>query len=238
MFVQRVRLVAAAGAAALALRTRAEAIEGHFQVDRFLDTLYADLPDVHDVPADEIRVIDESGGHEAYGELTVKGVREVMTRLGVRPGDVVADLGSGCGRMVLQCALEWPSLSSVLGVELSASRHGVAAMALRRCEETLGPGLTSKVRLYEDDMLSATCAAAIDDVTIMYVASLLFDDDFMARLGGVLAARPRLRAVATLTRFPPDALPGFQEDGARRCGFRACATAALARPCHVCSSGH
>ena len=45
----------------------------------------------------------------------------------------------------------------------------------------------------------------------MYIASLLFDDDFMARLGARLAALPALRTIATLRQFPEGSLPGFVE---------------------------
>ena len=45
---------------------------------------------------------------------------------------------------------------------------------------------------------------------------LLFDDAFMRRLGRKLASLPRLRAIATLRNFPPDArawlaAAGFEE---------------------------
>ena len=105
--------------------------------------------------------------------------------------------------MVIQCALEWPSLRSMLGVELSHTRHATAVAAHSR-----DPQLLHKVQLIEGDML----AVDLSDVDVLYVASLLFDDEFMGRLGGVLARQPRLRAVASLTPFPPDSLPGFSDD--------------------------
>ena len=63
----------------------------------------------------------------------------------------------------------------------------------------LGPGATKVAD-------SATCGHP----------GLLFDDAFMRRLGRKLASLPRLRAVATLRPFPPDACAwlaaaGFEE---------------------------
>lgn len=55
-------------------------------VDRKLEVLFRGIPDVHELPANESRLIDESGGHEAYGELTPRGVREVVKRLKPREG--------------------------------------------------------------------------------------------------------------------------------------------------------
>ncbi|KAL1510563.1 hypothetical protein AB1Y20_006864 [Prymnesium parvum] len=200
-------------ALALALRAPARAFAAALAdpVESQLAAIYAGLPDVHDLPADEILAVEASGGHEAYGELTPAGVREVLARLGASAGDVLADLGSGCGRMVLQCALESPWLRAV-GVELSPTRHRVAVEARRQCERMAGAHTARRITLLEGDMLSPQLAGALDDATIVYVASLLFDDSFMQRLGRMLAERPRVRAIATLSRFPSGALPGFRED--------------------------
>jgi hypothetical protein len=48
----------------------------------------------------------------------------------------------------------------------------------------------------------------------VYCASLLFDDAFMARLASRLASLPRVRMIATLTRFPAGTSldDGFEED--------------------------
>ena len=51
-----------------------------------------------------------------------------------------------------------------------------------------------------------------EDATLIYVASLLFDDAFMSMLGARLARLPHLRTIATLSRFPPGSLPGFVDD--------------------------
>ena len=60
-----------------------------------LDRLYSGLPDGHDIPISESRQIDESGGHEAYGELTTRGVRELHALLMPTARDVFYDFGSG-----------------------------------------------------------------------------------------------------------------------------------------------
>ena len=105
---------------------------------------------VYELPIAESRLIDESGGHEAYGELTTRGVREVVKRLAPQEDDVICDLGSGCGRMVIQCALEWPLFRAALGVELSPTRHAAAVTARSR-----DPLLLRKVKLVEEDMMKA-----------------------------------------------------------------------------------
>ena len=88
----------------------------HLEIER----LYRGLHDGHEIPPAEEQAIEDSGGHEAYGELTLRGVREVQELLGpVRDGDVFYDLGSGTGRMCVQAALEWPGLAKACGIELA-----------------------------------------------------------------------------------------------------------------------
>lgn len=166
--------------------------------------MYGGLPDIHDISGDEQRVIDHSGGHQAYGELTMRGARAVQALLLPQQNDVFYDLGSGAGRLVVQAALEWPCHRAV-GLELAQSRHRVGELALSRA----APHVRQRVSLRCEDMIAC---ARCEDATLVYVASLLFDDAFMSQLGERLSELPRLRAIASLRRFPPDSLPGFVED--------------------------
>ena len=174
-----------------------------------MNSMFAGLPDVHVIPEAEEDVIDDSGGHEGYGELTVQGTTTLLRAVGLDVRDTFYDLGSGAGRVVVQLALERPGVRAV-GVELAPTRHDVACTALsrleqpHRCEARLG------------DLLAARC----DDATVVFVAGLLFDDSFMRRLAAKLADLPKLRAIATLRRFPPDAQArlagaGFEERAAK-----------------------
>ena len=99
-----------------------------------LDTLYADLPTGDEIPIDDLRAIDDSGGHEAYGELTIRGMRELRPRLAPGRDDVFYDLGSGVGRSVMQAAMERP-VARAIGVELSATRDDVGQRALSRVQD-------------------------------------------------------------------------------------------------------
>lgn len=156
--------------------------------------IFDGLPDVHTIPGNEEDAIDASGGHEGYGELMIEGTAVLLEMLQPKAGkDVFFDFGSGAGRILVQIALENPLLHAV-GLELALSRHKVACAALERvntphgCEARLG------------DMLTSPC----NDATLVFIAGLLFDDDFMRRLADRLCLLPRLRAIATLRRFPPD----------------------------------
>ena len=169
-----------------------------------LELLYKGLPNGDEIPFNELVEIDASGGHEAYGELTVRGMRELRAHLVPRLGDVFYDLGSGRGASVVQAAMEWP-VARAVGVELATSRDAVGQSALSRMED---PSLRDRIALRRGDIIACD---GCEDATIVYVASLLFDDAFMVRLGHRLAELPNLRTVATLRRFPPEALPAFEE---------------------------
>jgi hypothetical protein len=214
MFRRGFRLAAgAASGAALALATtqrssalaRADRLIDHDPVLDTLDALYADLADVHELPISDAHAIDASGGHVAYGELTPRGVRQLRGLLEPESHDTFYDLGSGAARLVLQAALEWPCRRSV-GVELAESRHAVGMQALSRLA---APDVRERVELRCADMLNDPRS---EDATLVYVASLLFDEEFMERLGHRLAELPHVRAVASLARFPEGSLPGFVED--------------------------
>ena len=207
----RLGAMAAASAATLAIAHNANAgrplrraeLRADDATRQTLDALYEGMLDGDDIPIAEQVAIDESGGHMAYGELTIRGVRELRPRLEPRSGDVFYDLGSGTGRCVLQAALEWP-VDRAVGVELSASRNDIGIAALCRA----APSLRERTSLRADDMIACP---GCEDATLVYCASLLFEDEFMGRLGRRLEELPRLRRVATLRRFPPGALRGFDE---------------------------
>lgn len=156
--------------------------------------LYEGLPDVHAIPEEEEDAIDDSGGHEGYGELTVEGTTELLHLVPLANGDVFYDLGSGAGRVLAQIAIQRPEVRAV-GIELSHTRHSVASAALER----LAPA-PHRATAVHGDVLDTPC----DDATVVFIAGLLFDDGFMRRLGERLAALPRLRAIATLRPFPAD----------------------------------
>ena len=168
-----------------------------------LERIFHGLGDGDEIPIGDSHLIDDSGGHEAYGEITIRGMRELEPRLGPREGDVFYDLGSGTGKAVIQAALEWP-VERAVGVELSPSRNGIGEVAMSRAE----PLLQQRVQLRQGDIIACE---GCEDASLVYVASLLFDEPFMQRLGARLSSLPKLRTLATLKRFPEGALMGFSE---------------------------
>ncbi|GIL50971.1 hypothetical protein Vafri_7046 [Volvox africanus] len=74
------------------------------------------------IPKREAALVDITGGSATYGEITVDGVMQLLRNVPLQQDDVLVDLGSGLGRLVLQVACS-ASLRRCVGIELSASRH-------------------------------------------------------------------------------------------------------------------
>ena len=95
-----------------------------------LRAIYSSLPDVHAIPESEEEVIDATGGHEGYGELTPHGTSALLRLIPLcQQADRFYDLGSGSGVVTTHLALLG---FRAVGIELSPTRHAVAAAALDR----------------------------------------------------------------------------------------------------------
>ena len=68
---------------------------------------------------------DAAEADTTYGELTMEGALRLVGALGLGPGDVVADLGSGRGSLAVLAALA--SGGKAVGIEIDAEPHVTAA---------------------------------------------------------------------------------------------------------------
>ncbi|KAG2442094.1 hypothetical protein HYH02_009583 [Chlamydomonas schloesseri] len=109
-------------------------------MSQVLDTIYDELEEVFlskrgfIIPRKEAAMVDATGGSATYGEITGDGVRQFLARVPLQPDDVLVDLGSGLGRLVLQVATS-ARLRRCVGLELSACRHEQAGWAAARLAE-------------------------------------------------------------------------------------------------------
>ena len=95
-----------------------------------LRAIYSSLPDVHAIPESEEDAINATGGHEGYGELTPHGTSALLRLIPLcQQADTFYDLGSGSGVVTTHLALLG---FRAVGIELSPTRHAVAAAALER----------------------------------------------------------------------------------------------------------
>eukprot|EP00198_Chlamydomonas_reinhardtii_P003116 XP_001692452.1 predicted protein [Chlamydomonas reinhardtii] len=109
-------------------------------MSQVLDTIYDELEEVFMskrgfiIPRKEAALVDATGGSATYGEITGDGVRQFLARVPLQSDDVLVDLGSGLGRLVLQAAAT-ARLRRCVGLELSACRHEQSAWAAARLAE-------------------------------------------------------------------------------------------------------
>ena len=90
----------------------------------------------------------------------------MMSRLGVREGDVVVDIGSGTGRMVLGTALGFPHAAEVRGIEIVPDLHAGAVevhawlAAKIASRSTEAPAVTAEVTTEAPAVTAVTAVTA------------------------------------------------------------------------------
>jgi len=172
-----------------------------------------------------------------YGEITEMGARQLFVLMNLmHPTDkkkvFFLDMGSGLGKLVAQAYMEIPSLSRVMGIELSKKRHRLAckswksiqaqAEKLRLSDLPIDSEQQLIEEVYDKEDISPSSpetyiapATTLDlihgdfleenitDVTHIFVSSLCFSSSLMARLGGKLSMEgTSLQCVASLKPFP------------------------------------
>ena len=205
-------VVRAAACAIPAMVARSDAADA---IERALHTAFADLRHGDDISATErARLHTQVGAAWVHGEVTPRGTLALLHALGVddkmRAEEVLIDLGSGTGALVLAAALLRPKLRAV-GVELSAERHASACEARSRLAREGGAlaDAAARVTLIHGDArangegaadarIRRECASA----TVAFVSNLLMEPRLTREIVGNLASErtsPNLRAVALLT---------------------------------------
>jgi hypothetical protein len=101
-----------------------------------------------------------------YGEVQTAGVTRLLDadHLDAAAAQHVVDLGMGCGRLVLQVALQFPHLASVVGIELAGSRFQSAVIAANRLIEEDDDD-SQRVTLIESHSTSHTMSMGPSGVT-------------------------------------------------------------------------
>jgi predicted RNA methylase len=88
-------------------------------------------------------------------------VRQMLTLAGIKPGQIIYDLGSGDGRVAIMAAQDFGARS--FGIEL---RDDLAKQALMKITEQ---GLDGKVKILQKDMFDVDISQA--DVVFLYLTT-------------------------------------------------------------------
>jgi riboflavin synthase len=149
----------------------------------------------YQIPARERKLVDSTGGSATYGEALPEGVDALQALLELGPEDVLYDLGSGTGRVVLQLGLT-SAAGRLVGVELSPTRHEhaqEAAAALRRRGVRTAP---------MDFLCEDISSVDVSDGTYFYMCSTAYSASICRRVAERLSRAPRFRALVTSRALP------------------------------------
>lgn len=144
-----------------------------------------------------MQAVSRSKGSSTYGELLPNSTLRLLAALDLDHEDVLFDLGSGVGKVVMLAAASSP-VGKVVGVELAASRCEQARHAFAAAAALGVPGLR-RAAIVHGDLLSVDLRAA----TVAYTCSTAFSSGFMRKLVRRLAELPRLRLLASLQDIDP-----------------------------------
>ncbi len=151
-----------------------------------------------------------------YGECTPEGVGAMLAAVDPQPGEVMVDLGSGTGKMLVYAAFLHP-FSKVVGVELLPELHEAAKEVGERYIREIRPQFkderkNTKLEYILGDIFEYDVSKA--DILISHCCTC-FDDAMMQRLSDTLEkCKPGARII-TITRGLSS--PAFQPIGTSMC---------------------
>eukprot|EP00933_Yihiella_yeosuensis_P035739 TRINITY_DN29327_c4_g1_i1.p1 TRINITY_DN29327_c4_g1~~TRINITY_DN29327_c4_g1_i1.p1 ORF type:complete len:447 (-),score=43.64 TRINITY_DN29327_c4_g1_i1:121-1461(-) len=176
---------------------------GIARFEDILKAVYADSMSGYKAPE---KLNEPRPREDTYGEVTVKGVMEMLHQLplGFQINNMsqFVDLGSGIGKMVLQVAI-MTDAAKVTGIELSEERASTASAAKRR---SFGRGMLSteesqKIKLLQGDAFLADGRS--EGATHIYVSNLCFPPELNDRLVLLLQELENsIQCVMTLRELP------------------------------------
>jgi precorrin-6B methylase 2 len=149
------------------------------------------------IPTEETDMIRAQGGAPTYGEISYQAVDTLLKDLFITDEDVLYDLGSGVGKVVLQGYLSFP-FKKVVGVELSKKRFDQSVEAKNLLKEK---GLINPKRpivFVQEDFADSN----LDDATVVYMGSTCYSSELMDTLVKKLAKLKKGLRVISLKSLP------------------------------------
>jgi len=132
----------------------------------------------------------------AYGEMELTSVFDLMKDMALTAKDVFLDVGSGCGKLVVEVALG-TAVGKAIGIEIVKERHAAGLHGLARLLAIGVPGLADRVALVNDNVLNVD----LSEVTVVYMANTVFGPELMTAILTLLATLPRLRRVVVTEKL-------------------------------------
>lgn len=134
-----------------------------------------------------------------YGEMLYPSVNRLIECMDIDENDVMYDLGSGVGKVVLQYFLKTP-VKKACGVEASETRNGYALQVFEQVRKEF-PDLFAGNRIL-DAWNSNFLEADLSDATIIYSCSTCFSEELLNNIGEMADRCPNLKYIASNKPIP------------------------------------
>ncbi len=158
------------------------------------------------ISGDERKMIEDKGGNPTYGEITAKGLEQLIEyfKNNLQAHDVFYDLGSGIGKVATQVALTTPA--QAIGIELSPTRHEIAAHIKN---ELLQKNILTedKLQFIEGNILDVN----LNNASVIFMCSTCFSEELMKKITENIYNIPHAIKVITLKQLTPHNTYRFEE---------------------------
>jgi hypothetical protein len=160
-----------------------------------MNRIYKDISGF-EIPKSEEQIIKKSQGSPVYGEITLTSLDKLFDFLKLKASDVLFDLGSGVGKVVIHTASVTP-VKKAVGVELSKARHDDALAAYQNALEYF-PQIKGRCQFLCGDLMEADLKQA----TVIYTCSTAFSIKFMNQIARMLTKYTHPFRLITLQELP------------------------------------
>lgn len=164
---------------------------------KIMNRIYKDLCGF-EIPSTDSEAIKKSKGSPVYGEIKHAALDKLLNYLALTEEDILYDLGSGVGKVVIHCAMTTP-LKKAIGVELSSARHQEAHIAFSRACE-FNPTLKHRAAFLNQDLMTID----LEDATVIYMCSTAFSLKFMTEVCKRLAHFKHHFRLVSLQELPTE----------------------------------
>lgn len=164
---------------------------------QIMNRIYKDISGFK-IPKNDEQIVRKSKGSPVYGEINHQSMNKLLSSLKVGPKDVLFDLGSGVGKVVLYAAL-FTKIKKAVGIELSKTRHQEALLALDNAK-LWANDIRSRCQLVNANLMDVDLSSA----TIIYTCSTAFSLSFMKDIVKRLALLKQPFRLVSLQDLPDD----------------------------------
>src|SRR6476469_1853526 len=102
--------------------------------EKYLTNLYQGVSGFISYQPNEKQDHEKDSIYLTYGEITYPGITRLLDFANIGADDVICDLGSGVGKVVIQSFLKTPA-KRCFGIEASQARYASSTEVLRRLRE-------------------------------------------------------------------------------------------------------